>query len=284
MVKVLRVFLILMLPLSIAAVMLELSMFRMREELRLRSSKIEAAIVSFAQKVSAAREPGIEAIDKPVDVAALAANETMDEPVAVMTEIIDTRLGQISTSRETTIKTRTELGEIRKELASNVQKRDAIRKEIAALGDVMRQKEADVARAESKVEDVNRQIAEINEQVEGQKKQVARIEDEKTAMVDERERLEEAIKEVLPPTPIPAAVARKLVGTVIRTDPEWNFVVLDIGKDHGLKRDVNMLVHRGETMVGRIKVSSVRDDVSIGHVDSTWATEFPKPGDRAFIQ
>ena len=62
--------------------------------------------------------------------------------------------------------------------------------------------------------------------------------------------------------PLPAA----LQGKIIACDPKWNFVVLDVGEDQGMKEDAQLLVSRNGHFVARVKVTSVQKDRSIANI------------------
>ena len=57
-----------------------------------------------------------------------------------------------------------------------------------------------------------------------------------------------------------------LSGKVLAYNPGWNFVVLSIGDKSGLKAGANMVVQRGNTMVAKLKVTTVEPNTAIADV------------------
>lgn len=57
-----------------------------------------------------------------------------------------------------------------------------------------------------------------------------------------------------------------LIGKVSAVDPKWDFVVLDIGANHGLLKNGEMTVSRGGKLVARVKLHKVETDYAIANV------------------
>ncbi len=282
--KVLRVFLILMFLLGIGALALEYIMYSQRVELTKRQETLGTGLARVSQKINAARDPYIPAIEKGVDVAALKSTATMGAQIDVLKSNTVARYEQLYTTKDDLKKTRDELTKTQQELAQTKQELDTARQEIASLNEKLTKKESEIAQAQQKIAELEGQVAELERQIGEQKKQMAQLDTDKTKLLEEKKRLEDAIAPFIPP-PIPSKdVAKGLNGHILMVDPEWNFVVLDIGKFNGLQRNQQMLVHRGEQLVGRIRISDVRDQMSVADVEQAWVTTPLQPGDRVFIQ
>jgi len=72
-----------------------------------------------------------------------------------------------------------------------------------------------------------------------------------------------------------------LEGKILAVDPNWNFVVLSIGDRQGVARNSTLLVKRGRTLIGKLKVTSVDPSTSIADVipGSVPRGGFLRPGD-----
>jgi hypothetical protein len=55
-------------------------------------------------------------------------------------------------------------------------------------------------------------------------------------------------------------------GTVLAVNQAYNFVVLNLGERHGVEANAEMLVVRGGTLIGKIRVSSVEPSTAIGDI------------------
>lgn len=57
-----------------------------------------------------------------------------------------------------------------------------------------------------------------------------------------------------------------LSGSVLAVDRNWNFVVLDLGDRNGVVNHAEMLVTRGSSMVGKVRITSVEPSQSIADI------------------
>ena len=57
-----------------------------------------------------------------------------------------------------------------------------------------------------------------------------------------------------------------LIGKVSAVDPKWDFVVLDIGANHGLLRNGELSISREGKLIARVKVAKVETDYAIANV------------------
>jgi len=73
-----------------------------------------------------------------------------------------------------------------------------------------------------------------------------------------------------------------LEGIVLAYNPAWNFVVLNIGDRQGAAAGAELVVARGNTMIGRVKITSVEPATSIADVvlSSVATGSQIAPGDR----
>jgi multidrug efflux pump subunit AcrA (membrane-fusion protein) len=74
------------------------------------------------------------------------------------------------------------------------------------------------------------------------------------------------------PQPRPRAAAPRnpgLRGTVLAVNQAYNFVVLNLGNRQGVEPNSEMVVLRGGSMIGRIRISSVEPATAIGDIISS---------------
>ena len=57
-----------------------------------------------------------------------------------------------------------------------------------------------------------------------------------------------------------------LQGRVLAVDRNWNFVVLNLGGRSGVNNNSTMIIRRGNSMVGRVKITSVEPSQSIADI------------------
>ena len=61
-----------------------------------------------------------------------------------------------------------------------------------------------------------------------------------------------------------------LRGKILVVDPRWDFVVLNVGDDQGLKDHGELLVSRDGKLVAKIIVRSIQKDRSIAYIMPGW--------------
>jgi hypothetical protein len=71
-----------------------------------------------------------------------------------------------------------------------------------------------------------------------------------------------------------------LKGKVIAVDPQWQFVVLNIGSDQGVLEHGEMLVNRNGKLVAKVRISSVETNRCIANVLPEWKQEDVTEGDQ----
>jgi hypothetical protein len=73
-----------------------------------------------------------------------------------------------------------------------------------------------------------------------------------------------------------------LKGSVLVVDPKWNFVVLDLGEDTGIRHRGVLMVTRGGKLIAKVRVSRVESDRSIADVLPGWKLAELREGDQVF--
>ena len=65
-------------------------------------------------------------------------------------------------------------------------------------------------------------------------------------------------------------------------DPKWNFIVLDMGAEHGLVPKGVLMISRGSKLVAKAKLTRVEADRSIADVLPGWDLGQVQEGDQVF--
>jgi cell shape-determining protein MreC len=153
---------------------------------------------------------------------------------------------------------------LQQNLQKTSQERDAAQAEVAAwkaLGIPVDQVKVIIATARRLQEDLD----------------IAR--EENKVLSKERERLQNKLNTILIEdykVPLPLG----LKGVVLVADPKWDFVVLDVGEDHGVLEDGELLVNRDGRLVAKVRVRSVQKDRSIANVVPGWKLGDVMEGDQ----
>jgi len=89
------------------------------------------------------------------------------------------------------------------------------------------------------------------------------------AQVHRIARLTNELAKYIDPTHVVLLPAR-LKGTVLVTDPKWNFVIVNIGENEGVLKDGELLVNRSGKLVAKVKITTVDKDRCVANIMPGW--------------
>lgn len=68
----------------------------------------------------------------------------------------------------------------------------------------------------------------------------------------------------------PGGPPRGLSGSILLVNPEWNFVVLNLGTKHGVRQGNEFMIHRDGRLISKVRVRDAQEFVSIADILPTW--------------
>lgn len=281
MAKALKAFIVVLLLLSIASLVLGIMLFGKREVLKARTQKNEAALAKISQNL---RFEGFNAAELVVqDAAGLPA---MDAPLNRLAAAADNQYNELQLTKEDLARTKTELATTKDELTATQGELARTQDQVKQLNNTVAEKNAEIARKEDQVATLEQEKASQQVQIDELNNTIATMEDEKQDLKDKVVTLEQTIVELEALTGDSAGrpLPRGLSGKVVLVNKDWNFVVLDLGSDDGLVPNAEMLVHRGDKLVGKIQISGVTRQMAIADIDASWTTAQVREGDFVAVQ
>ncbi len=77
-----------------------------------------------------------------------------------------------------------------------------------------------------------------------------------------------------------------LVATVIAVNKEWDFVMINAGRAHGVSADASLLVKRGNTRIARLRIVNLEDMVTVADlIDESMVKGIDvQPGDKVIFE
>lgn len=294
MAKALRVFIILNLVLSVVALGLAISLFLKRETLKGRTQKLENAVVEVAASLSRGEDPFIRDLGVAIDRNRLMKYENAENPTDVMdTEI--KRFGTLAQQRYRELadtyadlkRTSDELQATKEELAQTKQELADARNEIAQLNQTLAERNAEIARQREQIDALDREKAALQMQIDELNNQIAKLEDDMQDQKDKIVTLEQTITDLEAQLGGPGGLRtlpKGLHGRVLVVNKDWNFVVLDIGTRAGVVPNAEMLVHRGDQLIGKVLISGVTRDLAIADIRTEWMQGQIQEGDFVAVQ
>jgi hypothetical protein len=167
--------------------------------------------------------------------------------------------------------TKKDLASTKKDLATAQASVGELKKQMTTLQDNLANTEKDLSDAKIQLEMYKQAFKTPQEAISVAKDMKALrdrmdvIEDEKKVLQRQLTRVQNELNIYKDPTrhvELPAS----LVGTVLVTDPKWDFVVLNVGEEQGVLDNGELLVSRDGKLVARVKVTSVQKDRCIANV------------------
>lgn len=284
MAKALRVFVIVLLLLSIAALVLGILLFGQREVMKSRTQKLEQGMAEVAQRLTAPKEPHVVAIDQRVDGEAIKDIAQMDGQITLVGRLAETRLEQYFQEGEDHVATKTKLTQTELELATTRQQLADTRAELASARDEIVRKDAEIATKTTRISELEEQVAGLNKNIEDLRGQIATMEENIQDEKSRGDQLQAALDRIMPPDGAPPTnVKPGLTGEIITVNSEWNFVVLNIGRESTLVPFAEMLVHRGDDLIGKVRVLSVTETLAIADILRDWQIQPLQEGDRVLF-
>ncbi len=146
-------------------------------------------------------------------------------------------------------------------------------KEIRTLN---KELELKLAEAINKKEALERQLIETKHEHE---KELKQLQQQKLEM---EQRLQEKTGE------IPGAVrienikiltGKKFSGKVVAVNRKYNFIVINIGKNHGIEEGTVLIVHRGKKFIGKARIDRVYETMSAANLLEDWMQDRVETGD-----
>jgi cell shape-determining protein MreC len=113
------------------------------------------------------------------------------------------------------------------------------------------------------------QVAKLNHSLKDMQEEIVALNDEKAVLQHARDRLKAQL-DFLVGSNADIVLPADLKGKILVVDPKWDFVVLNIGDDQGVKENSELLVSRDGKLVAKVIVRSIEKDRSIANVIPGW--------------
>ena len=123
------------------------------------------------------------------------------------------------------------------------------------------------------------QILSMNKNFKNLQAALDASQDEKKLLGQKINRLQTELDRYVSPEK-PVYLPASLTGKVLVTDPKWNFVVLNIGLDQGVKEYGELLVNRNGKLVAKVIIRSAQKDRCIANVMPGWQLGEVMEGDQ----
>lgn len=142
-----------------------------------------------------------------------------------------------------------------------------IKGQLAAANDGITKKDTEIAALTKKISEYETSIASLKEKI--------------SLLSDSESGKEMKSGSTAEPAPITAASeAKRIDGKVIDVNKKYGFIVINIGRTSGIKKDDSLFVFRHDNMLGRVVVEKVGEEASIAKVLYKSLGDAVEKGDR----
>jgi predicted RNase H-like nuclease (RuvC/YqgF family) len=271
MAKALKPLVIVLLVLSIVSLVLGTMLFFQRGEIKDRVQKNELAVVKIAENLH------IDGLDAAQLAEQLKNVQSMQVALDGVSVSALNRYEELQNTKNDLATKIAELDKTVKELATTKTELTASQAKVTELTDTLAQKEAEVAQAKSQIDQLQQDKTALQTQIDDLNNQLVKAEEEMRDLQDQVTTLNKIVDETTQSGP--KALPIGLTGKISVVNADWNFVVLDIGSDSGLVRDAQMLVHRADKLIGKVRITNVQKNMAIAEIMMDWEQSPIREGD-----
>jgi len=311
--KLLRVLVVLLLLLGVAALALGILLFQKRETLKGHTQDLASQVFRLSETIEAEQVDDLTVTDLPKMNSRITVGQLLTYKLAPDALIVDTNQPAIMADAMNLLYGRSaiqlnRLRDTRLALAQKIQELDAatnkiavLEADIARLQDEKQQLEARVAALTREVAEKNAKIDSLNAELEGarntiadQKDEIDRLKDTLLDKDDEIKSLTETVRKqkadldayrgVEGGGRVMGDVKHGTKGTIVLVNSEWNFAIVAVNQQSPVAVGLELMVQRDEKLVGKIKVSDLNDQYRLAICDILldWKQDDPEVGDYVF--
>ena len=288
MAKMLKPLVVIVLILAIVALYMQaIVLFPKRTLIKERTQKLEAGVERLVStlkgSLSAETQQAVPFLGANLKIGTKEDLPRLDGELNKALQVANAVLQGWNDTKTDLENTRQDLENTRAELESTKAQLEDARTQIVQLNETIRAKDQEleeksnvIAGLEDEKASLTAQVADLNAQIAGLQDQLAQLEEDKSVLEVQLEKCDKELHKEITMKP-------GTTGTIVYANKDWNFVVIDIGSNDGVQATAEMIVHRGDDMVGKIKISAVRDNVSIAEVLPDYQKATVKEGDHVLF-
>ena len=203
---------------------------------------------------------------------------------------------------KTRVEIDTRLKEAKSELGNLVERNTQLSMELREAKDIERQLVEEKEKAAEELAKAKMRIARLEGDISGSSTEIASVEKASTRLEkvssseediamelqkirSEKQRLQLVLQERAGTDSGSAeagtSVSTGFSGRVLVVNEKYDFVVVDIGEDHGMETGSVLILHRGTKFLGKVTVEKVYARMSAATLLLDWLQDEPKVGDGA---
>ena len=268
MAKLLKPLVVLVLLAAIAALVIQaVILFPQREVVKSRTLKLEDGIERVVKTLKGALPDELQSAIK-FNKASLAVKKAdelsqMDAPLKTANTAAEIVIQQWEDTKAELEQTRSDLEQTRLELDQTKAELDAARATVTRLQGEIAEKNNQIAQLNETIAGLEEEKGTLEASVQSKEDEIANLEAEKASLEEEKAMLEAQLEKCSAAQDTTRSLPPNTVGKVVMVNPEWQYLVVDLGSNQGAALGAELMVHRGDQFLGKIRLSAIREDVSI---------------------
>lgn len=193
-------------------------------------------------------------------------------------EILAETRGQLALAEDKNAQLTRDLQEAKEIEARLVKERKNAERDLDAAKERITALEGDLQKAAEDIKAVE-ELEKTASEKEKVKEELAKVREEKTKLEIELQKRTGNIPGSVDVGDVKVQTGRRFSGKVLVVNKRYDFVVIDLGKDHGMETGVVLILHRGRKFMGKVIVEKVYDRMSAAALMRDWMQGEPEVGD-----
>lgn len=283
MVKLLKFSVVVNLLLACGAAFFAYKQFVEREIIKTRMLRLETAAQTVAKNLKIEEDKYRALVDNLKD------SSRMDAPLIDSEKHATARQQELEVTKEDLAQTKSELAATKDKLAATETELANTKTELDATKTELASTKTDLAAARERIDslgveiaDLKTQINTLNETVQKKEDEIAKIDSELNTTKKELERTKRELRFCTSGgTKGELGKMENQEANILVINKDWNFVVLDKGRDSEFLAGVEGLVRRGDKLIGKAKISQVDERISVADIrlETLEAGDYVQAGD-----
>lgn len=277
---IMRSLVILLFILSVTALVLGTMLFQQRETLKGRTQKLETAVKQVAATLETDDANPDLKLTLPDDQlktykAKPGGAPPMDGPLNQMVNAAQHQLTRLNNTRVELADTKTVLAATRDTLNTTSNNLVAAQGTIKEQNATIAERDATISEKEVAIQKLEKEKTDLLANVQTLTQKAEDLEAANRDLIDTNAVLQAKVAELdklVNPELRKAAIPKGQLGILALVNPEWNFVIMRVSPESipNIVPDLDLLIHRGDRLVGKVRVQAVVDNLVVAEIVSDW--------------
>jgi len=193
-------------------------------------------------------------------------------------EILSETQGQLALAEDENAQLTRDLQEAKEIETRLIEERKNAERDLSAAKDQIARLEGDLQKAAEDAKAIE-ELEKTESDKEKVEQELTKVREEKTKLEIELQKRTGSIPGSVDVGDVKVQTGRRFSGKVLVVNKRYDFVVIDLGKDHGMETGVVLILHRGRKFMGKVIVEKVYERMSAAALLRDWMQGEVEVGD-----